>query len=88
MDLTGGDVEADARADRYSLITEGSLPRSREKGDRLLNWVRVQQDPVARLQPLLRDEKPLGAVLSRDQMLGGETAGTGYDRDSRMVDAT
>jgi hypothetical protein len=88
VDLTSGDVKTDTLADRYGLVTQRRLARSREKGNRLFDRVRVQQYPIARLQPLLRDEEPLRPISGRDEMLGGETARAGDDGDSGMIDAT
>jgi hypothetical protein len=62
MDRAGGDVEADARADRNRFTTERRLAQSREKGDGLFDRVRVQQNPVSRPQPLLGDEEPLRTI--------------------------
>jgi hypothetical protein len=87
MDLTGGDVEADTRANCYGLCTERRLTRSREKGEGLLDRVGVEQNPVSRLEPLLGDEEALRAISCRDQVLGRQPAGTRHGWDIGVVDA-
>jgi hypothetical protein len=88
MDLTGGDVETDTRANGNGLFAERRLTRSREKGDGLLDRMGVQQNSVSRLEPLLGDEESLRAIPRRDQVLGRQPAGTRHDRDVGVVDAT
>jgi hypothetical protein len=87
MHFTGGDIEADARTNRHCLRAEDGLASTRKKGDRLLNRMRMKQHAVARLEPLLRDEKMLRPIPRRDEMLGGETAGAGDDRQGGVIDA-
>jgi hypothetical protein len=70
MDHASGDVEADARANQLSLFAKRRLAGSREKGDGLFDRVRVQQNPVSRLKPLLGDEEPFRTIPCRNQVLG------------------
>ena len=72
----------------HSLFAKRRLARSREKGDGLFDRVRVQQDPVSWLKPLLSNEEPFRAIPRRNQVLGRQSAGTGHDRDAGVVDAT